>query len=73
MRLASVRKVAKQEVEDWIKSNPRKAGETVRQYQARGAKEIRARVSSAYAGSPFLTFLLQIIPLLLEFWFRRNT
>jgi hypothetical protein len=64
-------KVLREEIDNWIASNPRKAGETPRQYLARAKKSVKETVSSKYAGSPFLTILLQLLPLLLEFLFRR--
>jgi hypothetical protein len=69
----NVRNVAKQEIESWVAENPRKAGENVRQYRRRAQQQVGDKLKSEHAGSPWLTILMQLLPLLIEWFINRKS
>jgi len=69
----NVRKIAKEEIEAWVAANPRKAGETLAAYRRRAKQGVESNLSSQYAGSPWMAILMQLLPLLIEWFINRKT
>lgn len=66
----NARMVALDAVKAWKATNPRGSRETLRQYRARARKEISSELVETYGASPWLTILLQFLPLLLELFLK---
>ena len=64
----NARRAASTEIKSWMEANPRSAGESLAAYRRRARTEISDRLSEKYDGSVWLTILLQLLPLLIE-WF----
>ena len=67
------RAIAKAAIEDWADANPRNAGETARQYRKRMQDGVGAGLQRQYGSSVWLTLLLQLLPLLIEYFLKRKT
>ena len=67
------RAIAKQAIEEWANENPRKQGETVRQYRKRMQDGVGGGLKQQYGSAVWLTLLMQLLPLLIEWWTNRKT
>lgn len=62
------RAIAKAAIEEWSAENPRRSGETVRQYRKRMQDGVGQELRGRYGSSVWLVLLMQLLPLLIE-WF----
>ena len=69
----NVRQAAASEIKSWTEANPRQRGETLTAYRRRARKEIGDNLSEKYDGSPWLMILLQLLPLLIEWFINRRS
>ena len=58
----------------WASANPRERGERMRDYRVRMRRGVAARLEEEYpVGSPILMLLLQLLPLLVEWFLNRRS
>lgn len=58
----------------WASANPRERGERIRDYRVRMRRGVAARLEEEYpVGSPILMILLQLLPLLVEWFLNRRS
>ena len=69
----NARKRAQSAIEDWAASNPRGERETVAAYRRRMRDGVTADLQADGDGSAWLTILLQLLPLLIEWFTKRKT
>ena len=67
------RAIAKQAIEEWADANPRRQGENARQYRKRMQDGVGAGLKQRYGSAVWLTLLIQLLPLLIEWWTNRKT
>jgi hypothetical protein len=72
-RKENPRAIAKRAIEEWSAENPRKLGETVRQYRKRMQDGVGQQLQGRYGSSVWLAILMQFLPLLIEWFTNRRS
>ena len=67
------RAIAKAAIEEWADANPRRQGENTRQYRKRMQDGVSGGLKQRYGSAIWLTLLIQLLPLLIEWWLNRKT
>ena len=66
------RAIAKAAIEEWAAENPRRQGENARQYRKRMQDGVSGGLKQRYGSAIWLTLLIQLLPLLIEWFLKRK-